>query len=96
MKLLEAVKEKEENNKRSRELTEQISTASFRQARPFYTCGFFVEDEIIKLFIKNNDGCRVNLYYITLKELIKDLKLLEKTIKEAELNPKKEEPSCKK
>ena len=96
MKLLEAVKEREENNKRSRELTEQISKANFRQDRNYYTCGFFVEDGIIKLYIKNNDGCRINLYYVTLKELIKDLKLIEKTIKETELNPKKEEPSCKK
>ena len=96
MKFLEAVKEIKQNNKRSKELVEQISKAGFRQERIYYSCGFFVEGGIIKFYIRNQDGCRVNLYYVTLKELIKDLKLLEKTIKEAELNPKKEEPKCKK
>ncbi|KKM77288.1 hypothetical protein LCGC14_1371650 [marine sediment metagenome] len=96
MKLLEAIKQIEESNKKSRELNNLIAEASFSQDKTYYTYGFYVDNGTLKFYIRNKDGYRANFYYVTLKELIKDLKLLDKIIKEAELKKEKEESSCKK
>lgn len=96
MKLLEAIKQKEEHNNKAKELETLIAKASFRHCKPHYSYGFYVEDKILKFYIKNNDGYEVRLYHVSLKELIKDLKRLDKIIKEAELKKEKEANPCKK
>ncbi len=95
MKLLEAMKQINECREKTNELQAQISNARFNQKKEHYSYGFYIDNGTIKIYIANKHGYRATFYYSTIKEIIKDLKLLDKIIKEAELKKEKENTNSK-
>jgi len=88
MKVLEAVEKIEKMRAETLRLNEKLEKLQICIDTKYYKVGFFVENDIPKIYIMNNSGYKVNFYHSHFGSFIHNLQLLDKMIEEKELNDK--------